>query len=199
MQNSNEGKNKSKRKKNFIQLLIFTGFMVGAALVQMFTFFVMNDLIKIKQVWISNVVSIVFSVIFSFTLNRKFTFKEANNVYFAMFLVACYYGVFTPLSGWFSDVMDGKIHAWLIEGISMVVNFITEYLFNKFIVYRKKKGKPSLEAPSGLDSASIEAQNIENSNDNVVIEPQEHNLFENNIDSNEENINIFIEPSPDDK
>ncbi|MDR2867073.1 MAG: GtrA family protein [Acholeplasmatales bacterium] len=146
---------KANSRKNFIQFLKFTLFMVGAALVQVFTFFIMNDLIKIPWVWVSNVLSIVFSVIFSFTFNRKFTFKEANNVFLAMALVTAYYLVFTPLSGWFARAFENKIHAWLIEGISMVVNFITEYLFNKFVVYRKRKPK-KIDETSSEDYLNIQ-------------------------------------------
>jgi putative flippase GtrA len=129
---------KKDKKNNLIQLLKFTLFMVGAALVQIASFALANYVLHI-WLWLSNVISIVLSVVFSFTLNRKFTFKEANNVYLAMSLVGLYYLIFTPLSALFVDAFDGKIADWILEGISMVVNFITEYLFNKFIVYRKKK------------------------------------------------------------
>ena len=55
--------------------------------------------------WISYTVALILSVIWNFTINRKYTFKSANNVPIAMLKVAAYYVVFTPLSTLFGQYL----------------------------------------------------------------------------------------------
>ncbi|MBQ4176990.1 MAG: GtrA family protein, partial [Lachnospiraceae bacterium] len=50
-------------------------------------------------------IGLVLSVLWNFTLNRRYTFKSANNVPVAMLKVACFYAVFTPLSTWLDKVL----------------------------------------------------------------------------------------------
>ena len=78
------------------------------------------------------------SVLYNFTLNRRFTFKSANNVPLAMLLVALYYAVFTPLSTWWGDALD-KIgwNEYLILALTMLANFVTEFLYQRFVVFGK--------------------------------------------------------------
>ena len=78
------------------------------------------------------------SVLYNFTLNRRFTFKSANNVPLAMLLVALYYAVFTPLSTWWGDARD-KIgwNEYLILALTMLANFVTEFLYQRFVVFGK--------------------------------------------------------------
>jgi hypothetical protein len=54
-----------------------------------------------------------------------------------MMKVIGYYLVFTPLSTWWGNALD--VIGWneyLILAITMVLNFITEFLFTRFVVYR---------------------------------------------------------------
>ena len=78
------------------------------------------------------------SVVWNFTLNRKFTFKSANNVPKAMALVLCYYAVFTPLSTIFGNWLVERCgwNEYLVTVINMLLNFVTEYLFDTFVVFR---------------------------------------------------------------
>lgn len=77
--------------------LKFALFSVSAGIIQAGTFALMFDLLHWNW-WVSYLISLVLSVLWNFTFNRKFTFKSANNVPKAMLLVAAYYCVFTPLS-----------------------------------------------------------------------------------------------------
>ncbi len=72
-----------------------------------------------------------------FTINRRFTFKSANNIPIAMMKVAAYYLVFTPLSAWWGEALT-RIgwNDYVVEIGTMLVNFVTEFLFNRFVVYR---------------------------------------------------------------
>ena len=89
-------------------------------------------------------VALVLSVLWNFTLNRKFTFCSASNVPIAMLKVAVFYLVFTPVSGWLGDFADtaGWNH-YLIEALVMASNFILEFLYQKYFVFRdaQKKNK----------------------------------------------------------
>jgi putative flippase GtrA len=88
----------------------------------------------------------VLSVLFNFTVNRKFTFKSAANVPIAMLKVAGFYLVFTPLSTWGGELLDTwlktnipAIASWneyIVLALTMVLNLVTEYLFCRFFVYR---------------------------------------------------------------
>jgi putative flippase GtrA len=83
---------------------------------------------------------LVLSVVWNFTLNRKFTFCSANNVPVAMLKVAAFYLVFTPLSTWWTAVLTGAGFAWneyLVLAITMISNFVLEYLYDRFVVFGK--------------------------------------------------------------
>ena len=77
-------------------------------------------------------------MLWNFTLNRRFTFRSANNVPVAMLKVAAYYAVFTPLStmlgSWLADGLGWN--EYLVTAINMALNFVTEYLYDTFVVFR---------------------------------------------------------------
>lgn len=78
------------------------------------------------------------SVLFNFTVNRKFTFKSASNVPVAMLKVAAYYVVFTPLSTWWGDFLAESWHwnEYAVLALTMAINLSTEFLYQKFVVFR---------------------------------------------------------------
>ncbi len=120
-----------------IQAIKFTLFSLSAGIIQFLSFTLMFDLIKWPWM-VSYVISITLSVLWNFTLNRKVTFKSASNIKIAMLKVLCYYLVFTPLS----TIGGGELEAigWngtLVLIISMLINFITEFLYMKFFVFKK--------------------------------------------------------------
>ena len=80
------------------------------------------------------------SIVWNFTLNRRYTFKSAANVPVAMAKVLGFYLVFTPLSTWLGNLCEqGGVNDFLILAVTMVSNFVLEYLFCKFVVYRGKE------------------------------------------------------------
>ena len=89
--------------------------------------------------WIAYLVSLILSVVWNFTFNRKFTFKAANNVPLAMGLVVLYYGAFTPLSTFGADaIVAAGVNELLVTALMMVLNFITEFFWDKFVVFNAK-------------------------------------------------------------
>lgn len=127
-------------KKKIEQFLKFLFFSLGAGIIQITTFSVCQ-LFRLP-VWISHTVAISLSVLFNFTINRKFTFQAANNVALAMILVGIFYLFFGPFSIWFMYYFPKTYgHKFLFEISIMVTNFVTEFLYNKFVVYGKKLNK----------------------------------------------------------
>ena len=126
----------SNKRKEWLRTLKFTLFSISAGVIQLSSFTVLYEVCHLEE-WVAHLISLVLSVVWNFTLNRKFTFHSAANVPVAMLKVAGYYAVFTPLSAWWTAVLAGLgWNAYLIEAINMVSNFITEYLFQRFVVFR---------------------------------------------------------------
>ena len=128
------------KKKEFWRAVKFVLFSISAGIVQVVSFTLLQELV-IKDVtqpygW-SYFISLALSVVWNFTFNRKFTFKSANNVPIAMLKVLGYYVVFTPVSifGGVALVNLGW-DEYLVLAISMVVNFVTEYIFDSLVVFR---------------------------------------------------------------
>lgn len=127
----------SEKKKEFFRTLKFLIFSVGAAAVQVGSFTLMEEVFHVTH-WLSYLVSLILSIIWMFTLNRKYTFRSANNVPIAMLKTAAYYAVFTPLSTWWTAVLTSPSVGWneyLVLVMTMLINCSTEYLFDRFVVF----------------------------------------------------------------
>lgn len=122
-------------KKEIWQVVKFTLFSISAGVIQLGSFALLE--IFIKTYWIAYLISLLLSILWNFTMNRKFTFKSATNVPIAMAKVLGFYLVFTPLSTWLGDLAEANgVNDFLILAITMISNFVLEYLFCKFVVYR---------------------------------------------------------------
>ncbi len=125
-------------KKELWRSLKFLLFSISAGVIQMGSFALMNEFLHLPY-WVSYLVALVLSVLWNFTLNRQYTFKSTANVGRAMTLVFCYYLVFTPLSTILEHQLAG-VQGWneyLVTFMNMVINFVTEFLFQRFVVYGK--------------------------------------------------------------
>lgn len=124
------------KKKEWIRTLKFLLFSISAAVVQIGSFAIF-ELIIPNNYWVAYLPSLLLSIIWNFTINRKFTFKSANNVKVAMLLVLAFYAVFTPLSTWLGDMAaNAGVHSFLVLAVTMIANFVLEYLYTRFVVYR---------------------------------------------------------------
>jgi len=109
----------------------------SAGVIQIIVDVLFNEVVK-TSIPVSYAIALTASVVYNFTLNRRFTFKAANNVPVAMLKVLGYYAVFGPLSYWLTEVLANQHPEWkyfLLAGC-MIVNFVTEFLFDKFVVFR---------------------------------------------------------------
>ena len=121
------------RKKELIRAVKFTLFSISAGIVQVLSFTLMNEIFA----WSYRVcyfTALVLSVLWNFT--RNITFRSASNVPIAMLKVAGFYLVFTPLSTWAGGALtEFGWNEYLVLALTMITNFVTEFLFDRFIVF----------------------------------------------------------------
>ena len=124
-----------KDNKSLWQAVKFTLFSISAGIIQVGSFAVLE--IFIQTYWIPYLASLTLSILWNFTLNRKYTFKSAANVPVAMAKVFGFYLVFTPVSTYLGNLAEKQgCHDFLILAVTMLSNFVLEFLFCKFVVYR---------------------------------------------------------------
>ena len=125
------------KKEEVIRAVKFALFSASAGLIESGVFALLNELTGWSY-WPCYIIALVCSVIWNFTLNRKFTFRSANNVPKAMLLVALYYCVFTLVSTVLGNYLAEDLHwnKYLVLGIDMALNLVTEFLYDRFVVFR---------------------------------------------------------------
>ena len=126
------------KKKEFWRVVKFVLFSASAGLIEAGSIALLETLTPLPS-WACYLVGLVLSVLWNFTLNRKFTFQSAANVPIAMLKVACYYAVFTPLSTWGVKYLT-ETAGWspvFADGLSMLTNLVTEFLYQRFFVFGK--------------------------------------------------------------
>ena len=126
----------TKKNAEWVRVLKFVLFSISAGVIEMGAFALLNETLHLDY-WVSYLIALVLSVLWNFTLNRKFTFRSATNVPIAMLKVAAYYAVFTPLSSWLEHVytMQWGWNEYLATAANMVLNLITEFLYQRFFVF----------------------------------------------------------------
>lgn len=67
------------KKDELKRIIKFTFFSLSAGMIQIGSFTLLFELLHLKE-WISYLIALVLSVVWNFTLNRKFTFASAANV-----------------------------------------------------------------------------------------------------------------------
>lgn len=124
-------------KKELLRTIKYVLIAASAGLIEIGSFTLMNELFHWNY-WVSYLIALVLSVLWNFTINRRYTFKSASNVPKAMLLVFAYYCVFTPLSTLLEHYLTDKLrwNEYLVTGINMVLNLATEFPFQRFVVFR---------------------------------------------------------------
>lgn len=122
--------------KEFKRVLKFTFFSISAGLIEMGAFALLNETLSFPY-WLSYLLALVLSILWNFTLNRKFTFQSASNIPIAMLKVAAFYVVFIPLSTglehWYTSSLGWN--EYLATAANMALNFITEFIYQRFFVF----------------------------------------------------------------
>lgn len=139
---SNTELKKSKNKiskEEIIQFFKFLAFSLSAGIIQLLSFELLYNWTKALPWWPSYLISIILSVIWNFTFNRKFTFKSATNVPISMTLAIIFYVMFIPVSVPGGQALENiGWNGTLVTLLMMVINFITEFFWDKYIVFNKK-------------------------------------------------------------
>ncbi len=126
-------------EKSFIQVIKFTLFSISAGIIQVGSFTLLHEAAGLIY-WPAYLISLILSIVWNFTFNRRYTFKSAANIPVAMTKVFLFYLVFTPLSTWLGDVADKNgINEYIILAVTLLSNFVLEFLFCKFVVYRNQE------------------------------------------------------------
>ena len=124
------------KNKSFWQMIKFTLFSVSAGIIQILSFTILYEVFKMIY-WPAYLLSLILSILWNFTLNRRYTFQSAANVPVAMAKVFGFYLVFTPLSTLLGQLAETSgVNEYIVLGVTMISNFILEFLFCKFVVYR---------------------------------------------------------------
>ena len=124
-------------KKELLRSLKFLAFSLSAGVIELVSFSLLNELTGWSY-WPCYLIALVLSVVWNFTHNRRYTFQSANNVPVAMLKVAGFYAVFTPASTWLGNYLAETLlwNEYLVTILNMVMNFVLEYLFDRFVVFR---------------------------------------------------------------
>ncbi|MEA4914791.1 MAG: GtrA family protein [Christensenella sp.] len=124
------------KKEEIVRVVKYALFSISAGVIQFLSFTLFKEVFGLVY-WLCYLSALVLSVLWNFTLNRQFTFQSAANIPRAMLLVALYYAIYTPLSSWWGNALTNLGWNWyLMTGISMLINFVTEFLYWRLVVYR---------------------------------------------------------------
>jgi putative flippase GtrA len=124
------------KNKEFLRVIKFTLFSISAGIIQLVSDTIMLEVLNFVP-WVSYLISMVLSVLWNFTLNRKITFQSASNVPVAMAKVAAFYLVFAPLSTWVTKITtEAGWNEYLVLAMCMIANFVLEFLYQRFFVFK---------------------------------------------------------------
>lgn len=126
-------------KKTLIQVVKFTLISISAGIIQVLSFTLLNELFKSLSgdYGVNYLISLLLSILWNFTINRKYTFKSDGNIKRAMLLVLLFYAIFTPVTVILGNiVVKNGVNEYIVLAITMILNFVLEFVYTKFIVYK---------------------------------------------------------------
>ena len=128
-----------KSTQEWVRVFKFVLFSASAGIIQIGSFTLLNEFTGWRY-WPCYLISLLLSIFWNFTFNRRFTFKSTANITRAMLLVLAFYAVFTPattiLGDWLAE--DLLWNEYLVTGINMLLNLSLEYLYQRYVVYRNR-------------------------------------------------------------
>lgn len=165
---------KKKKRKTLVQAIKYACFTASAGLIEFLSFTLLINVLPIDHSvminfitevplynFVSTLIALTLSILWNFTVNRKFTFKSAGNVGRAMFLAFLFYVPFFPFKLWFNGYMpaylvagaaasagvtaaaylaEHQIITLAVEVCTMLINGVLEFCWQKFVIYRKEEG-----------------------------------------------------------
>ena len=129
----------TKKTQEWVRILKFVLFSASAGIIQFGSFALLNELTTWRY-WPCYLISLILSILWNFTFNRRFTLKSNANFTRAMLLVLAFYAVFTPvttiLGDWLAE--DIQWNEYIVQIINMLLNLTLEYIYQRFVVYRNR-------------------------------------------------------------
>ena len=135
-------------KKELFRTIKYALVAASAGLIQIGSYTLFYELFHWAP-WLAYLVSLILSVLWNFTINRRYTFHSSDNLKRPMLLVALYYAVFTPLSTWWTAALTGEnpftgaaasaeplVNNYVVQIGTMLINFVTEFLYQRFVVFK---------------------------------------------------------------
>lgn len=127
---------KKEKIKELVRAVKFTLISLSAGIIQIGSFTLLYEILDWAY-WLAYLISLLLSIIWNFTVNRKLTFKSANNVKVAMLQLLGFYAVFTPTTMLLGQWVESLgVHGLVVEAVTMILNFVLEFLFCRFVIYR---------------------------------------------------------------
>lgn len=141
---------KDNGRKELLRSLKFLVFSVSAGIIEIAAFSLLNELSGWSY-WPCYLIALILSVLWNFTLNRRYTFQSANNIPVAMVKVAAFYCVFTPVSTILGNYLAEGLgwNEYLVTVLNMVANFVLEFLYDRFFVFRDSMDTNSVAKKKG--------------------------------------------------
>lgn len=157
---------KKEKRKGVMQFIKYALCAASAGIIQIVVFAILQAAIpqsgkKIVFIveemdlvtFVATTVALCCSIVWNFTFNRKFTFKDASNVPKAMILAFLFYVPFYPFQTWYVWTIKHLLSAHMsVDGAGliaqatvMIINFALEFMWQKFVVFRKPKDKKEKE------------------------------------------------------
>ena len=152
---------KKNSKKEVIRAVKFALVSASAGIVEIVVFTLMNEFTGLKY-WPCYLTALIASVVWCFTINRRYTFKSAKNVPRAMAMVFAFYIVFTPATTILGNYLAETLHwnEYLVTAINMALNLSLEYLYDTFVVYRGEMDNNDIAAKEMEKEREKEASRI---------------------------------------
>ena len=127
--------NERKELERGIKFILFS---ISAGVIEFVSFALLDGLTQ-WHYWPKYLIALILSVLWNFTLNRRFTFRSAGNVPIAMLKVACFYAVFTPATTILGNYLaeTKEVNDLIVTGLNMALNLVTEYLYDRYFVFGK--------------------------------------------------------------
>ncbi|MBO5907141.1 MAG: GtrA family protein [Clostridia bacterium] len=127
---------KKEKFKEALRALKFLLISISAGIVEIVSFTLFNEVLRLEY-WIGHLIALLLSVLWNFTINRTYTFKAADNVKISMLLVLAFYVVFTPVSTVLGEMANSSgVNEYIVKAVSMLANFVLEFLYCRYVVYR---------------------------------------------------------------
>lgn len=145
----------SEKRKEILRFIKFALFSVSAGIIEFLSFTLLNELTSWGY-WACYLPALVLSVVWNYTLNRRYTFRSGCSYARQLLMAFLFYLVFTPLStvagNWLAE--DVGWNEYLVTALNMIANFVLEFLYDRFVVFRgqidtnetaRRKNGPSVD------------------------------------------------------